>query len=171
MEFDQVSSLRKSVRSYTREAVSEEDRKALLAAALDASVGKHNDKGYVIVSITDPEILETLTREGAEKAGKPHLIYEAPLLFLICRTKDAIDYLEEFDAGIIAEHIHLKATELGLGSIVLFGFVHNLSTDAEYLQMLHLPEGVTPLLGVAVGHSPLAGVPRKENRHFEILER
>lgn len=171
MEFEEVCALRKSVRSYTKEPVSEEDRKTLLAAALQASVGKHNDKGYVIVSVTDQDVLNTLTREGAEKAGRPHLIFEAPLLFLICRTKDAVDYMEGFDAGIIAEHIHLKATDLGLGSIILFGFIHHLPPDAEYLTMLHLPQGITPLLGVAVGHSPLAGERRKADRHFGIIER
>ncbi|WP_296955225.1 nitroreductase family protein [uncultured Dialister sp.] len=171
MEFEKVQSLRKSIRSYTKEAVSEEDRKALIHAALTASVGKHNDKGYVIVSVTDRKVLEKISTEGGEKLGRPHLIYEAPLLFLICRTKDAFEYLEDFDAGIIAEHIHLKATELGLGSIILFGFVRHLGAEADYLKMLSLPEGVTPLLGVAVGHSRLADTPRKEDRHFEVIER
>lgn len=45
MEFDEVLALRKSVRSYTDEPVSEEEIKALIHAAEEASVGHHNDKG------------------------------------------------------------------------------------------------------------------------------
>lgn len=171
MEFDQVLQLRKSIRSYTEEPVSEEDRKALVHAALTSSVGHHNDRGYAIVTVTDPKVLHLISTEGGEKVGKPHMIYEAPLLFLICRTKDVMENLEGFDAGIIAEHIHLKASDLGLGSIILFGFIRLLGKDAEYLKALDLPEGITPILAVAVGHTPLADKPRKEDRHFQVIER
>lgn len=82
-----------------------------------------------------------------------------------------METLEGFDAGIIAEHIHLKASDLGLSSIILFGFIRLLGKDADYLKMLHLPEGVSPILAVAVGHSPLDGKKRKEDRHFAVIER
>lgn len=119
MEFDEVLALRKSVRSYTDEPVSEEEIKALIHAAEEASVGHHNDKGYALVVVRDEEVLRRISTEGGEKAGKAHMIYEAPLLILICRTKDVMENLEGFDAGIIAEHIHLKAADLGLSSIIL----------------------------------------------------
>ena len=54
MEFDEVLALRKSVRSYTDEPVSEEEIKALIHAAEEASVGHHNDKGYALVDIFQP---------------------------------------------------------------------------------------------------------------------
>ncbi|MGN0955270.1 nitroreductase family protein [Dialister sp.] len=171
MEFDTVLSLRKSVRSYTEEPVSEEDIRALIHAAQESSVGHHNDKGYALVVVRDPSVLKRISTEGGEKAGKPHMIYEAPLLILICRTKDVMENLEGFDAGIIAEHIHLKASDLGLSSVILFGFIRLLGKDADYLKMLKLPEGVTPLLAVAVGHSQLSGKARKEDRHFAVIER
>ena len=171
MEFDRVMALRKSVRSYTDELVSEEDRKALIHAALESPVGHHNDTGYVLVSVTDPKVLKLISTEGGEKVGKPHMIFEAPLLILICRTKDTMENLQGFDAGIIAENIHLKASDLGLGSVILFGFIRLLGKDAEYLKALNLPEGITPLLAVAVGHTSLADKPRKEDRHFQVIER
>lgn len=74
-----------------------------------------------------------------------------------------------YDAGIIAEHIHLKAAELGLGSVILFGFIRHLGENAEYIKKMNLPEGVYPLLGVAVGHGPGSGVKRKDDRHFKVL--
>ena len=171
MEFDRVLTLRKSVRSYADEPVSEEDRKALIHAALESPVGHHNDRGYVLVSVTDPKVLKLISTEGGEKVGKPHMIFEAPLLILICRTKDTMENLQGFDAGIIAENIHLKASDLGLGSIILFGFIRLLGKDAEYMKALNLPEGITPLLAVAVGHTSLADKQRKEDRHFQVIER
>ena len=171
MEFDTVLALRKSVRSYTKEPVSKEDIEALLHAAQTASVGKHNDAGYELGAVTNPELLKKIDEEATEKLGRPHMFFEAPLLLLICETKEAFDHLKGFDAGIIAEHIHLKATELGLGSVVLFGFIHHLGHDADYIKALDLPEGTYPLLAVAVGHSPIADQPRKEDRHFAVAYR
>ncbi len=168
MEFDQVLALRKSVRAYTEEAVSQEDIQALLKAAKTASVGKHNDAGYALVAVTNKDLLQKIDEEATEKLGKPHMFFNAPLLIFICETKDAFDHLKEFDAGIIAEHIHLKATDLGLGSVVLFGFIHHLGHEASYVKALDLPEGTYPLMAVAVGHSPLATQPRKEDRHFSV---
>ena len=39
MEFNEVLALRKSVRRYTKEIVSQEDEKAMLDAAMASSVG------------------------------------------------------------------------------------------------------------------------------------
>lgn len=145
MEFDQVLALRKSIRSYTDEPVSKEDLAALVKAALASSVGKHNDAGYTLCVVTDPALLSAIDKEAEEKLGKPHMFFEAPALIFICETKEAFDYLKEFDAGIIAEHIHLKASDLGLGSVVLYGFIRHLGHDADYVKALGLPEGTYPI--------------------------
>ena len=110
-------------------------------------------------------------KEAEEKLGKPHMFFEAPALIFICETKEAFDYLKEFDAGIIAEHIHLKASDLGLGSVVLYGFIRHLGHDADYVKALGLPEGTYPLLAVAVGHSRAAKMERKGDREFEVIYR
>ena len=147
MEFNEVLALRKSVRRYTKEIVSQEDEKAMIDAAMASSVGKHNDGGYNLVVVRDREILDLIAKE----------------------EKEAVDYLMRYDAGIIAEHIHLKAAELGLGSVILFGFIRHLGENAEYIKKMNLPEGVYPLLGVAVGHGPGSAVKRKDDRHFKVL--
>ena len=67
--------------------------------------------------------------------------------------------------------IQQKAAELGLGSVILFGFIRHLGEEAEYIKMLDLPEGTLPLLAVAVGHAPGSDVKRKEDRHFQVISR
>lgn len=171
MEFDQILALRKSIRSYTDEPVSKEDLAALVKAALASSVGKHNDAGYTLCVVTDPALLSAIDKEAEEKLGKPHMFFEAPALIFICETKEAFDYLKKFDAGIIAEHIHLKASDLVLGSVVLYGFIRHLGHDADYVKALDLPEGTYPLLAVAVGHSRAAKMERKGDREFEVIYR
>ena len=93
MEFDEVLALRKSVRRYTKEIVSQEDEKAILDAAMASSVGKHNDGGYNLVVVRDREILDLIAKEEKEETGGGDPLFGAPLLFLICRTKEAVDYL------------------------------------------------------------------------------
>ena len=67
MEFDEVLALRKSVRRYTKEIVSQEDEKAMLDAAMASSVGKHNDGGYNLVVVRDREILDLIAKEEKEE--------------------------------------------------------------------------------------------------------
>ena len=67
MEFDEVLALRKSVRRYTKEIVSQEDEKAILDAAMASSVGKHNDGGYNLVVVRDREILDLIAKEEKEE--------------------------------------------------------------------------------------------------------
>ena len=57
MEFNEVLALRKSVRRYTKEIVSQEDEKAMLDAAMASSVGKHNDGGYNLVVVRDLSLI------------------------------------------------------------------------------------------------------------------
>jgi len=155
MEYDKVESLRKSVAEIHRRA---------RVGSGHRGAGKHNDAGYVLSVVTDPEVLRYVIKESEEKIPRPDPIFSAPLVIFICRTKDAFEHLMEFDAGVIAEHIHLKATDLGLGSVVLYGFIGGLRGKSDYVSKLGLPEGAEPLLAVAVGHSPLAETERKADR-------
>lgn len=168
MEFEEVQALRKSSRSYTDEPVSEKDIAALIHAAGSASVGMHNDKGYAIAVVTAKSVLSAIA-EDMKKIGKGDPLYGAPLLFVICETKDAIEFLKRYDAGIMAEHLQLQAAALGLGSVILYGFIRHLGENASYLKKMKLPEGVKPLLAVAVGHAKGADLPRKSDRHFTVL--
>lgn len=168
MEFEKVQSLRKSSRSYTAEPVGKEDVEALIHAARSASVGMHNDKGHAIAVVTAKHVLSSITN-AMKELGKGDPLYGAPLLFVICETGDVVEFLKRFDAGIIAEHLQLKAAELGLGSVILYGFIRHLGENASYIQAMKLPEGVKPLLAVAVGHTKAADVPRRGDRHFTVL--
>lgn len=170
MDFDNVEKLRKSSRSYLEEPVSGPDTAALVKSACSGAVGMHNDKGYEVV-VVQKQLGELKNAvEKAEKVKEP--FYGAQLLFIICTTKEARAGLAGFDAGIIAGQLQLRAAALGLGSVILYGFLHKLPSSeiSDILKKtLGLPGGLTPVLAVAVGHTEDASGPRKEDRHFEIL--
>ncbi len=171
MEFNDVLAIRKSMRNFKSEPVSSEMEEELLKSAMASSVGRHNDGGYTIVVVRNQEIFDMIRKEEKEKTGNGDPLFKAPLLFFICKTEKAVDYLMRYDAGIIAEHIHLKAADLGLGSVILYGFIRHLGEEAEYIKEMNLPQGTVPLIAVAVGHAPGAEVKRKEDRHFEVIHK
>lgn len=113
MEFNEVLALRKSVRRYTKEIVSQEDEKAMLDAAMASSVGKHNDGGYNLVVVRDREILDLIAKEEKEETGGGDPLFGAPLLFLICRTKEAVEYLMRYDAESLRSISILKRRNWG----------------------------------------------------------
>lgn len=81
MEFNEVLALRKSVRRYTKEVVSQEDEKAILDAAMASSVGKHNDGGYNLVVVRDREILDLIAKEEKEETGGGDPLLARPCCF------------------------------------------------------------------------------------------
>lgn len=168
MELENVFSLRQSVRAYADSPVSEEDVQALLAAADAAPVGRHLYEAYDIAVIQDKALLKGIADDFKAATGRPDPLYGAPLLFLIFRNEKAVDDLVKLDAGIIAENIHLKAAELGLGSVIIYNIIRTLGTKGDYVKRLGLPETYEPLLSVAVGHGAHAIRPRKREAHFKV---
>lgn len=164
MEFDHVLAVRSSVRRYTDEPVSEEKIEKIIAAGERVPVGHFDFKNYAIAAITDKKILQLLAEENQALSGRGDPIYGAPLLLLIMNTPEARADSIKLNAGIMAENMHLKAVDLGLGSICIYSFIRTLNSTegyGRYFQAMHLPEGLQPAMAVAVGHTP---VPQKERR-------
>ena len=125
MDFEKVLSLRQAVRAYTDEPVSEEQLKAILNAAYRAPVGMHNFAGYHLTVITRPELLALMVDTARKVTGKDNNpLYGAPAFILVSATKDAIQKIVGQDAGCIMENMHLKAADLHLGAVYIFGMVN-----------------------------------------------
>lgn len=164
MEFDHVLAVRSSVRRYTEEPVAEEDIEKIVAAAERSPVGHFDFKNYAIAAVTDRKVLDLLAEENQALSGRGDPIYGAPLLLLIMSTPEAREDSIKLNAGIMAENMHLKAVDLGLGSICIYSFIRTLNKEegyGKYFQALHLPEGLKPAMAVAVGHTP---IPQRERR-------
>lgn len=145
MEFLQLAKRRCSVRAYEARAVEPEVARAIVEAGRVAPTAA-NRQPVRVVQVDTPEGLEKLAR-GAE-------VYGAPLAFVVCvdhakawkRSYDGKS-TADIDASIVADHMMMEATDLGLGSVWICWF------DPEVIaREFSLPEGIEPVNILAVGH-------------------
>jgi nitroreductase len=115
MSFLALAKRRYSVRKYQEKMVEEEKLQQILEAGRVAPSAANNQSWRLIV------VKEKL---GLEKLRKTAKIYNAPLYIIVCGDhhtawvrpydkKDAVD----IDASIVTDHMMLKATDLGLGTL------------------------------------------------------
>ena len=141
--------LRKSVRSYTGEPVTEAELEILLKAAHAAPVGRALYETLCLTVITDRGFMEALNAQTGREA-----LYGAPMMLLISsKLSDGDNNVPYSNAACIAENISLAAVELGLGTCHIWGAVRVLNKSPELLAKLALPEGMVPCCAVIVGKS------------------
>lgn len=84
--------------------------------------------------------------------------------------------MQELQPGIdwanitsVTSLMHLEATNLGLGSVFMWGALESmrLFPELDHTSVLELPEGFVPLIGLAVGYPAKPLEPRK--KHHEPI--
>lgn len=70
---------------------------------------------------------------------------------MVSRVGEAPFQLPFADVSCIVDHLHLAATEAGLGSVYIYGVFQRAPELCDYLQAEVLPKGEVPLGGLAVG--------------------
>lgn len=165
-----------SCRRFTPEKLDRETIGRLLLAACGAPVGSNRNEDIHITVVEDRAVLDELAaamkrrredREAlrlitekipdrsaaAEDVFDP--FYGAPAVFIVShRVQDLQPGIEYANVMSVAMMMHLEATELGLGSVFMWGSLEAMRMYPEYdrTSELRLPEGFQPLLGLAVGH-------------------
>ncbi|MDO9458422.1 NADPH-dependent oxidoreductase [Nocardioides sp.] len=152
----------RSVRKFTSDDVSEDQLRALVAAAQSAPTSS-NLQAWSVVAVRDPE----RKRRLATLAGGQGFVDHAPVLLVwvadLSRARrlaarsglavDATDYLETtiigfVDAALAAQNAVVAAESLGLGSTYV-GAIRN--HPREVAAELGLPDGAVATFGLAVG--------------------
>ena len=175
MDYLKLLSSRRSCRAFTAEPVSEEDIRKLLLAANGAPVGSNLYKDLHLTVVRDRAILHELARaaverrrdkatmgkivssiEGSTEARKePDPFYGAStVIFVSHRKQDLQPGIEYANVACAVLSMQLEAAELGLGSVFIWGVLEAMRVLPEYdrTDVLELPEGFVPLLGLAVGY-------------------
>lgn len=164
MEFDSVILNRFSVRSYTNQKVEKEVILEILEAARIAPSAVNFQPWHFIV-ITEPDVLSDF-----QDVYPPLWFKEALVCIVICadhsqswkRKSDGKDFAD-VDIAIAADHLILKATELGLGTCWVCNF------DALLAQKkLGLPEYIEPMVLVPLGYT-LAETQEKKRKSLQEL--
>jgi nitroreductase len=142
---------RRSIRTYEPQPVESEKLELLVEAALRSPSSMGNNP-WEFVIVTDPEVLERLSK------AKPHgatFLKKAPLAMVVCADPGKSSVWIE-DASIAAIFIHLAAESLDLGScwIQIRDRMHSEDTSAEeYIsEILSIPRHLKVEAMVAIGY-------------------
>ncbi|MDR2517554.1 MAG: nitroreductase family protein, partial [Spirochaetaceae bacterium] len=174
MDFFDVLKHRRSTRKFSGEAITAEHLSRILLAANGAPVGSNMYKDIHLTAAGNRETLNRLSEATAKRFEnraelekimgdmKPETVpaahfrdpfYGAPLVLFISHRNQTVQPGIEFaNAACIAYSVHLAATELGLGSVFIWGALESmrLIPEMDNTRLLRLPDDFTPLLGVAI---------------------
>ncbi len=171
---------RKSVRGYASVPVEEEKLDLILKAGNYAPIF-----GNIHMSvITDKELLDEINEAGRQAAlasGNEFMIqrvsipgykltYGAPVLIVLSAPEGEYG---DVNCALAAENIILSATDLGLGTCYLAGFLAAFSYKPCLLEKILLPEGHKPVCGVIAGYEggdPIPGVPRQTSDNITRIK-
>lgn len=154
METFKTMTCRKSVRSY-KSTLSDANLQKILMAAQAAPIGMGKYDTMHMTVIRNTELLQELDRNAAEFFGDPSRtpLYNAPCLVVISTpiANPAMANVPYSNAAMMAEHMCLLATDLGIGSCNIWGAIAALNTKPELVAKLGLPEGHVPCCAVTLG--------------------
>jgi len=160
---------RKSVRSFTGEAVGKEDLDEILRAAMAApsAVGK---SPWAFVAVTERVTLDLL-REGLPYAK---MLDKAGAAIVVCGIPERA-HLQKVEYAVIdgtcaSENILLAVEAFGLGAVWTAAYPYE-ERAAHVRKVLGIPESVIPLNVIPIGHPTGADKPkehyRAENIHWQ----
>jgi nitroreductase len=147
---------RRSIRRYTSEPVSEEDIQTLLEAAMCAPSAS-NRKPWQFVVVTEREMIDALA--DAHPHGK--MLFEAPLCISVCGDLTEMERYWVQDCSAATENLLLAAVALGLGAVWLGVYPRDERVTAVR-PILALPDHITPLNLIAIGHPGEKKPPRTQ---------
>jgi nitroreductase len=154
--FIQTIFARRSIRRYTDEPVSEADVNTLLEAAM-AAPSAANRKPWQFIVVTERQTLDAL----AEVHPHGKMLFEASLCIAACGDLSTVERFWVQDCSAATENVLLAATALGLGAVWL-GVYPGEDRVAAVRQVLGMPETITPLNLISIGHPAEEKEPRTQ---------
>jgi len=151
-----------SVRSYSKEVISEEIITTLIKCAQSAS-SSHFVQAYSIIQVSDI----TVRNQIAELLDNPKHIIEAPIYFVFVADLSRVQQITKLhglemgslesealliatvDTALAAQNMMIAAESLGLGGVYT-GVLRN--TPEEISRILNLPDKSFALFGLCLGY-------------------
>ena len=147
----EVINTRSSIRRYKDQPIEEEVCRTLVEAGLKAPTATNRQEIHITVVGKDNPVQAEIQHDLNPNAAVS-FFYDAPLTFYLSAEEDF--RWSPIDAGIAVENIHLAASALGLGSVILgcMERILNGEKKAEYAEKLCIPEGYKFFVAIAVGY-------------------
>jgi nitroreductase len=185
MDFFELLKHRRSTRKFTGESISRENMSQILLAANSAPVGSNMYKDIHLTVVQNRELLDRLSEAAVKRFEdkrkmkailgdmKPEAISPAVIrdpfygataaIFISHKNQTVQPGIEFANAACVAFLVHLAATELGLGSVFIWGVLEAMREipELDNSSLLDLPDGFMPLLGVAIGYTAKDLSPRE----------
>ncbi|MGP9418403.1 oxygen-insensitive NADPH nitroreductase [Pseudomonas reactans] len=148
----------RSIRSFTDQPITDEQRGAILSAAQGASTSSFLQCSSII-RITDPALREKLV----EFTGGQKYVASAAEFWVFCadfnrnqqiNPQAELGLAEQLllgcvDTALLAQNAMTAAESLGLGGVFIGGIRNQVE---EVIGLLKLPKFVMPLFGMCIGH-------------------
>lgn len=140
--------VRRSIRAYTAEPVSDEHVERLLRAAM-AAPSAGNQQPWQFVLVTDAATRALIPTVHPYAA----MVERAPLVIVVCGADAETRWPQYWaqDCAAATENILIEAVLLGLGAVWL-GVYPLEERVAGLRRLLAMPDDVTPFAVVPVGH-------------------
>ncbi|MDE5845349.1 MAG: nitroreductase family protein [Muribaculaceae bacterium] len=150
---------RTSVRRYTDQTITDDEKTALLYAAMCAPTGV-NCQPWEFMLIDDKQILKSL----ADALPYAKMAATAPMAIMVCGNKERFldgddSTLWEQDLSAASENILLATHALGLGGVWTCLYPHSDRMEAA-MRILNLPDNFVPFNLIPIGHPVKISAPR-----------
>lgn len=157
MELMQVMGLRQSVRSFKADQIDKAALETILKAAYASPIARGKFEDVIITVVQNPEMLKKIREVAAGSMDNPEAnpTYSAPTVIIVAvkLSEDSeITPISCTNVGVVVENMHLAATDLGLGSVILFGFIRAMNIQNLLGPMINLPKGYAPVGGIGIGY-------------------
>lgn len=176
MELGRVLELRQSTRKYKPEQITDEQLQCLLDAANRAPIGSKKYEDIHLTIVQNQEVilkmceaawerfskrqkLEEVAGDTIDKTKKSsvknNLFYGAPTVIFVSHRKQSLQPgIEWANVTSVVNQMHLEATEMGLGSVYMWGALESMRMipELDHTDLLELPDDFEPLLAMAVGY-------------------
>jgi nitroreductase len=172
METLKTIALRKSIRSFKSEKISEDLLQKVVEAGSAAPVGTGAYQTIKITVIQNTAVIEKIRSQIEKSAGRGNYnpFYTPPALILVsCRREPTAHGREIADAACTIENMHLAATDLGLGSVFLWSCILLVAELPEIQKLLELPADFIPVAGLAIGYTAeLLNTPKSDKKTIAV---
>lgn len=180
MELSEAIDKRKSIRKYQNKKINKNIIESLIDSARLAPSAKNRQPwSFVVVQdiiknkIADTmikkenELLQTIDRKGSSVINTAKIIKEAPILIIVLKEYDENWIISDcLSIGAAIEHICLKATDLGLGSLWIADTVYVQKDIAKLVEH----ENMQVISAISIGYSDQEPNRRPRKKLEDILE-
>lgn len=189
MDYFELLRYRRSTRKFTQEQLSKDELGKILVAANAAPVGSNLYKDIHLTIVQNREVLDKLAEaaikrfedkakmkkivgdtQGVTLNGQIDPFYGAPTVIFVSHRKQTLQPgIEYSNVACVTYSMHLAATELGLGSVFMWGSLEAMREipALDHTALLGLPENFEPLIGIAIGH-PVQALSKRELKTNKI---